>query len=72
MIRFALRGRQPRWLLPVLAVLPIVLTYLLTAGPIRAAGANPAAAYERYVMQPLSSVDSVFEVLLTSTPLLFT
>ncbi len=72
MIRFALRGRQPRWLLPVLAVLPIVLTYLLTAGPIRAAGANPAAAYERYVLQPLSSVDSVFEVLLTSTPLLFT
>jgi simple sugar transport system permease protein len=71
-IRLALRGRTPRWLPVLLALMPIVLTYLLTAGPIRAAGANPMAAYERYVVRPLSTPASLMEVLLTATPLLFT
>lgn len=72
MIRLVLRGHQPRWLAPLLVLAAVVLTYLLTAGPIRAAGANPMAAYERYVVTPLSSSTSFFEVLLASTPLLFT
>jgi simple sugar transport system permease protein len=49
-----------------------VLTLALTAIPIRLAGANPAAAFERYLVTPLSSVNGVYEVLLTATPLLFT
>lgn len=72
MIRLAVRGTTPRWLLPALALATVVLTYLVTALPIRLAGANPAAAYERYVVTPLSTPASLFEVLLASTPLLFT
>lgn len=72
MIRFVLRGREPRWLAPVLVAGAIAVTYLLTAGPIRAAGANPVAAYRRYVITPLTQGSSLGEVLLSSTPLLFT
>lgn len=72
MIRLVLRGREPRWLLPVLAVLVVVLTFALTAGPIRWAGAAPLSAYQRYVITPLTSGTSIGEVLLSATPLLFT
>ncbi|HZC69592.1 MAG TPA: ABC transporter permease [Jatrophihabitans sp.] len=72
MIRLVLRSREPRWLAPLLICCAIAITYLLTAGPIRWAGANPMAAYRRYVIWPLTSGDSLGEVLLTSTPLLFT
>lgn len=72
MIRLVVRGREPRWLAPVLVAGAVAATYVLTAAPIRAAGANPAAAYRRYVITPLTTGGSIGEVLLTSTPLLFT
>ena len=73
MIRLVLRGREPRWLAPVLdRRAPSSSPIVLTAGPIRWAGANPMAAYRRYVITPLTSGTSIGEVLLTSTPLLFT
>jgi simple sugar transport system permease protein len=71
-MRFVVRGREPRWLAPVLVLGAVVLTYALTAGPIRAAGSNPLAAYQRYVVDPLTTFSSFGEVLLASTPLLFT
>ncbi|GHS87108.1 ABC transporter permease [Actinomycetota bacterium] len=72
MIRLVLRGRVTRRS-GVLAVLgAVVVTYLLTAGPIRAAGANPVAAYQRYVLTPLTTPHGIAEVLLAATPLLFT
>ena len=37
-MRFVLRGHEPRWLAPALVLGAVVLTYALTAGPIRAAG----------------------------------
>jgi simple sugar transport system permease protein len=56
-----------------LAILAAVLaTLLLTAIPIRLAGANPPAGYRRYLITPLSSVGGIYEVMLTATPLLFT
>jgi ABC-type uncharacterized transport system permease subunit len=70
--RFVLRGHQPRWLTPVAMAAAVVFTVVLTAIPIRLAGANPAATFERYLVRPLSSQSSVFEVLLTATPLIFT
>ncbi len=66
------RGREPRWLAPLLVVVAVALVYVATAAPIRAAGANPAAAYERYVFTPLTSTSSLTEVLLAATPILFT
>jgi len=71
-IRLVLRGRQPRWLVPALVGLVVLLTFAITAGPIRWAGAAPVAAYRRYLITPLTSGTSIGEVLLTSTPLLFT
>lgn len=70
--RFVLRGHQPRWLSPVALVSAVLFTVLLTAIPIRLAGANPPAAFERYLLRPLTSQTGVFEVLLTATPLIFT
>lgn len=69
---FVIRGREPRWLAPVAVLVAVVVTLALTAIPIRLAGANPPAAYERYLLTPLTSRTGVLEVLLTATPLLFT
>jgi simple sugar transport system permease protein len=71
-MRLVLRGREPRWLAPAAVAVAVVLTFALTAVPIRLAGANPPAAFQRYLVTPLSSVTGVYEVMLTSTPLLFT
>ncbi|MCB0906693.1 MAG: ABC transporter permease [Nocardioidaceae bacterium] len=69
---FVLRGHQPRWLTPVAMAAAVVFTVALTAIPIRLAGANPPATFERYLVRPLSTQAGVFEVLLTATPLIFT
>ena len=55
--RFVLRGHQPRWLTPVAMASAVVFTVLLTAIPIRLAGANPPATFERYLVRPLSTAD---------------
>ncbi|MGI8994388.1 MAG: ABC transporter permease [Nocardioidaceae bacterium] len=70
--QLVLRGREPRWLAPLLVLIAVTVVYAATAGPIRAAGANPAAAYERYVFTPLTNANSLTEVLLAATPLIFT
>lgn len=69
---FVLRGHQPRWLAPVTIICAVVFTVLVTAIPIRLAGANPAATFERYLITPLTTRAGIFEVLLTATPLIFT
>lgn len=66
------RGREPRWLAPLLVLIAVGVVYVATAAPIRAAGANPVAAYQRYVFTPLTSANSLTEVLLAATPLIFT
>ena len=52
--------------------LAVVATFLITAIPIRAGGASPAAAYWRYLVTPLTSWNSIQEVLLAASPLLLT
>ncbi len=70
--RLVLRGREPRWLVPLLVLGAVVIVFALTAGLIRGAGANPPAAYQRYLLTPLSGTESLTEVLLAATPILFT
>lgn len=72
MPHLVLRGRQPRWLTPVAMAAAVAFTVVLTAIPIRLAGANPTSAFERYLVRPLTSQTGVFEVMLTATPLVFT
>lgn len=71
-MKLVLRGREPRWLAPAAILAAVLVTVALTAVPIRLAGANPPAAFERYLVTPLTSAHGLYEVLLTATPLLFT
>lgn len=64
--------QQRRWHAPVAIVIAALVTFAITAGPIRGAGANPLSAYNRYLITPLRSSYSIQEVLLTATPLLLT
>lgn len=73
------RTRLPRpaslvstWSTPGLVLLAILLTFLLTAGPIALAGANPIEAYGEFLVVPLTSRFSALEVLVAATPLLLT
>lgn len=71
-MKLVLRGHEPRWVAPAAVLGAVLVTIALTAVPIRLAGANPAAAFQRYLVTPLTSAAGVYEVLLTATPLLFT
>lgn len=71
-MRLVARGHEPRWVAPLAVVAAGLVTLALTAIPIRLAGANPPAAFERYLITPLSTTSGIYEVLLTATPLLFT
>ncbi|MGI8829827.1 MAG: ABC transporter permease [Candidatus Limnocylindria bacterium] len=60
------------WSTPVLIAAAVVITFLITAGPILVAGANPIAAYAAYLVVPLTSQFTLLEVLVSATPILFT
>lgn len=71
-MRLVTRESTPQWTGPAAIAIAVALTIALTAIPIRLAGANPLAAFQRYLVTPLSSATSIYEVMLASTPLLFT
>jgi len=71
-MKAVLRGHEPRWVAPVAVVVAVLVTIALTAIPIRLAGADPPAAFQRYLLTPLTSAAGLYEVMLTATPLLFT
>jgi ABC-type uncharacterized transport system permease subunit len=71
-VKLVLRARESRWLAPAAVLVAVLLTLAVTAGPIRLAGANPAAAYQRYTITPLTTLNGIGEVLLAATPLIFT
>ncbi|MBA3739721.1 MAG: ABC transporter permease [Chloroflexi bacterium] len=60
------------WSTPVLVVGAVLITFLITAGPILLAGANPIEAYAAFVVIPLTSQFTLLEVLVTATPILLT
>ena len=60
------------WSTPVLVATAVLITFLITAGPIIVAGANPVEAYIAFVVLPLTSQFTLLEVLVTSTPILLT
>jgi general nucleoside transport system permease protein len=71
-MHLVLRAGSSRWRTPIAVALAVVTTFAITAIPIRAAGANPFAAYWRYLVTPLTSAHSIEEVILAATPLLMT
>ena len=68
----AMRWRALPWSTPGLVLMALLITFLLTAGPIALAGANPISAYAEFLLVPLTSRFSILEVLVTATPLLLT
>lgn len=60
------------WSTPMLVALAIGVTFVITAGPILLAGANPIEAYTAFVITPLTSQFTLLEVLVSATPILFT
>jgi general nucleoside transport system permease protein len=62
----------PGWLTAALPVIAVVVTFVLTSGVLVASGANPLTAYQHFLIDPLSYRFGVMEVLVASTPLLFT
>ena len=71
-MRLVAREHDSPWRKPAAIAAAVVVTFVVTAGPIRGAGASPITAYRRFLFTPLTSSYSFQEVLLTATPLLLT
>jgi ABC-type uncharacterized transport system permease subunit len=66
------RAAAPVWMRPLIPVLAVVITFMLTAILVVLAKANPLEAYYYFLIAPLSNKVSAIEVLVKSTPLLLT
>jgi ABC-type uncharacterized transport system permease subunit len=60
----------PWWITPLIPVLALVGTFILTSGLILWAKANPFSAYYYLLIEPLTSWYAFLEVLVKTTPLL--
>lgn len=70
-IRFD-RQPAPLWVRPLLPLLAVILTFLVTAILVLLVGANPLEAAYYFVIRPLMGRVSALEVLVKATPLLLT
>src|SRR5512133_3489616 len=66
------RRMAPVWFRPLIPLVAIVITFVLTSVLILAAKANPLEAFYYFLIYPLSSQFSAIEVLVKATPLLLT
>ena len=66
------RNPAPVWFRPLIPLLAIVLTFVLTTSLVLLVNANPLQAYYYFLVEPLSSRVSLIEVLVKATPLLLT
>lgn len=66
------RVPSPVWIRPLIPVLAVIVTFLLTATLIGLTRANPLEAYYYFLIDPLSSRVKAIEVLVKATPLLLT
>lgn len=62
----------PLWVRPLIPVIAVLVTFLITSLFILWAKANPFYAYYYFLVDPLSNPVSAIEVLVKSTPLLLT
>lgn len=66
------RNPAPVWFRPLIPVLAVVSTFIITSSLVMLVNANPLQAYYYFLIEPLSSRVSAIEVLVKSTPLLLT
>lgn len=66
------RGAAPWWAQALTPFIAILITFIITAVLVAAAGANPFAAFYLMLIEPLTASVSALEVLVKATPLLMT
>jgi general nucleoside transport system permease protein len=66
------RANAPAWIRPVIPLVAILVTFIITSVFILWAKANPFVAYYNFLIAPLSNQVSALEVLVKGTPLLLT
>jgi ABC-type uncharacterized transport system permease subunit len=70
--RFVKTNNPPFWVKPLIPILALVGTFILTSGLIVLANANPFESYYYFLFAPLGNRVSLLEVLVKSTPLIIT
>ncbi len=70
--RFVKTNNPPFWVKPLIPVLALIGTFILTSGLILLAKANPFDAYYYFLFAPLESRVSMLEILVKATPLMIT
>jgi general nucleoside transport system permease protein len=66
------RRPAPYWVRPILPLISILVTFVLTGLVLLAEGVNPFEAYYYFLIAPLAGRVSAIEVLVKATPLLLT
>lgn len=66
------RSPAPLWVRPVIPIVAVLVTFLITSILVVLADANPLAAFYNLIIAPISSQVSALEVLVKATPLIFT
>lgn len=71
-LQFNERTDRAAWRGVLLPVLAVVVTLVITSTAIRGAGANPLEVFHQIFVTPLSRTSSIYEVLVSATPLILT
>lgn len=66
------RNPAPVWMRPLIPIMAILVTFVLTTALVLLVKANPVEAYYYFLVDPLSSRVSAIEVLVKTTPLILT
>jgi simple sugar transport system permease protein len=70
--RLVKTDNPPFWVKPLVPVLALIVTFILTSVLILLADANPFEAYYYFLFAPLENKVSLLEILVKSTPLMIT
>ncbi len=71
-LRLIKTNNPPFWIKPLIPVLALIGTFIITSGLILWAKANPFETYYYFLLAPLGSRVSLLEILVKSTPLMLT
>ncbi|PKO13179.1 MAG: ABC transporter permease [Chloroflexi bacterium HGW-Chloroflexi-10] len=71
-LRFVKTNNPPFWVKPLIPLLALLVTFIITSGLILWSKANPFEAYYYFLLAPLGNNVSILEILVKSTPLILT
>lgn len=71
-LRFVKTDNPPIWVKPLIPVLALIVTFIITSGLVIWANANPFETYYHFLIAPLTTRVSALEILVKATPLMLT